>query len=661
MKAEKPVMINELLSIKEIVNERLFKIPDYQRGYSWETDQLEDLIKDIEHISSRNHKHYTGTLVITKSQENGRFHIVDGQQRLTTLIILFKVIEDRFPNKYKKLKEEFILRSQEYVLETNLETNRYFRDAILGDNKSLPVEIKSFENLKNAKEFFQRWIKKNEDRIDLIYDTLTNKLGFICFSPNNTEEIGIMFEVINNRGKALSELEKIKNYFIYYSTIHDQKQLKVKINETWGNILQYLNKARITSNDDENRFLRNCYIVFYSSDKSKSWAVYDQLKEKYPPDDLKSLPKKINKISEFIDFVLICAQSYSYFSRGDVFDSEYTGPSKSRLKTILSRLRCHPVNASIFPIYLAVMSQLRVEEENPAKVAKILDVLEILNFRVYVLPNSKVSRADSKQGDLFWWANEFYKFLNWKSEDYEIEKTTYGGREVDGDIYDWLRLNLVDFTKAMCPEEIIIKSLTIDESESIDYYGWNGLRYLLARYEEHLCLRNKESWPIERILVKREETSKDKGNDYLSIEHIWASKNRKNDFPPDFKDKRRLGNFALIGLLSNIQLTKDDIADKVKFLKENARYSMIQINELSDYLKEAIEFAKKRRTKRTKYFYSDIAIHLIDHRETELIRFALDTWKLPGERMNKFDHVNSFRAWDEKRSSNYFLKSDGEE
>jgi len=62
-------IVSSLLTIEEIVEDKLFKIPDYQRGYSWEKEDLQDLLKDILHISSKEHKHYTGTLVITSEWE----------------------------------------------------------------------------------------------------------------------------------------------------------------------------------------------------------------------------------------------------------------------------------------------------------------------------------------------------------------------------------------------------------------------------------------------------------------------------------------------------------------------------------------------------------------------------------------------------------------
>lgn len=75
---------------------KLFRIPDYQRGYSWEEEHLNDLWSDIDILlkDNKEQEHYTGVLSVVPKEEDGSIHIVDGQQRITTLIILIKVICD---------------------------------------------------------------------------------------------------------------------------------------------------------------------------------------------------------------------------------------------------------------------------------------------------------------------------------------------------------------------------------------------------------------------------------------------------------------------------------------------------------------------------------------------------------------------------------------
>lgn len=95
---------NELKSLDEIFmqGKRIFRIPDYQRGYSWEEQQRADLLRDIEYLikSGYEYRHYTGTIVASLNEEETTdvandyevFDVVDGQQRMTSLILLLSVI-----------------------------------------------------------------------------------------------------------------------------------------------------------------------------------------------------------------------------------------------------------------------------------------------------------------------------------------------------------------------------------------------------------------------------------------------------------------------------------------------------------------------------------------------------------------------------------------
>jgi len=647
--------ITELISFKELVENKFFKIPDYQRGYTWEEKQIEDLLKDIEYILPKEHKHYTGTIVIAKTDESDTYDIVDGQQRLTTLIILMQIIHNLFPSKFSELKTTFLKRDFKCILETNAETKNFFNQVIYRD-KSDKADISSKVNIVNAKEKLNKWVNENKNRIEAIFQTVVNKLGFLCFAPENTDEIGIMFEVINNRGKKLSELEKIKNYFIYYSTIHNDIELKKKINERWGTILKHLNSAYIKSSDDENRFLRNCYLVFYSNNKTKSWYVYDELKEEYPPQKNENIEDKLSEISKFVDFIENAAKYYSCFYNPNQFREHYKTDFNDEFYQVLNHLRCHPVNASIFPLYLSAMSFMDEQPQRDAEILELLKLIEILNFRVYVLPNSKVSRADTHQGTLFFLANGSFNNRAWKSENEEEPEKTLLGNMIIGDIFDYLKMNIIDFTIDKCSEEAFVESLTVDNDESIDYYKWNGLRFFLASYEEYLKSEKKETWEIDKILVSLEESRKNnKNNDYFSREHIWASNKTGDKFPSDYKEKRRLGNFVLLGLSNNIQVGNEEIDRKVNFLKENFSKSMIQVNELEGFLKKAIKFLTGgKKVRKTKNYYEMIAKHLIDQRENKLIRFALKRWKFPNEIFNRFDKVDSFQAIEEKSNKNFY-------
>ena len=152
---------NKLQSLSEIFNERFFRIPDFQRGYSWSKDQLEDFWEDLE-LLREGSSHYTGVLSIqavdrelVKNRDIWRddiplfdggykaFYLIDGQQRLTTSIILINEILRRVTG------DEFVLKGlrewkNKFLYRTHGDTNKSY---IFGYEKDNP----SYEFFKSSR------------------------------------------------------------------------------------------------------------------------------------------------------------------------------------------------------------------------------------------------------------------------------------------------------------------------------------------------------------------------------------------------------------------------------------------------------------------------------------------------------------------------------
>src|ERR1700733_9850550 len=102
--------MEEPKSLDSLFKEKIFRIPDYQRGYAWQHEQLKDFWEDLVNLSD-NRSHYTGVLTLkllpaAETPENEKevwlvddhsykvYHIVDGQQRLTTFVIFLQAFVD---------------------------------------------------------------------------------------------------------------------------------------------------------------------------------------------------------------------------------------------------------------------------------------------------------------------------------------------------------------------------------------------------------------------------------------------------------------------------------------------------------------------------------------------------------------------------------------
>lgn len=295
--------MSDLRSVMELFTRRVFRIPDYQRGYAWGREQLEQFWDDLITLDPlRVRYHYTGVLTLqpiryeelTNSNRLHEdvwlfnhgykpFHIIDGQQRLVTIVILSSVILDRFnaeevlnghQKKYlfQKLIAEQTGNHHSAIVgyETDRSCDDYLACEILGVGESVGSAVQETlytGNLKNAKRFFTeqtRGLSKPE--LAAILDKALNSLRFHVYEVDDEVDVFLRFETINNRGKSLSSLELLKNRLIYLATIlpepNDQrKRLRGQVNDTWKIVYEYLGKNKALPLEEED-FLRNHWLMY---------------------------------------------------------------------------------------------------------------------------------------------------------------------------------------------------------------------------------------------------------------------------------------------------------------------------------------------------------------------------------------------------------------
>lgn len=301
--------MNDLLSLQKIFNEAIFRIPDYQRGYSWSNQQLEEFWSDLISLLPLQ-EHYTGMISLKKLNpadilrntekwneekwlvEAGYsiYEIVDGQQRMTTLIILINEILgyckdnniseinstllSEIEEKYLfKSKPNNIIRTYKFGYEEDNPSYKYFRHVILGEPDNGAIEETFYTlNLQNAKSFFENKIcnlveTSGLEKIEEIYRKITLQLKFNMYYIVDDFNVFVAFETMNNRGKRLSYLELLKNRLIYLSTLFDndedeKNKVREEINDTWREIYGYLGKNKNHPlSDDE--FLQNHWMIYF--------------------------------------------------------------------------------------------------------------------------------------------------------------------------------------------------------------------------------------------------------------------------------------------------------------------------------------------------------------------------------------------------------------
>lgn len=228
------------INLAQLFGDKVFRIPDYQRGYAWGERQLNELWEDIEDISidsnGQYRKHYTGAISLKPIdngvlepdegwlKENGSefFDVVDGQQRLTTIVILlFELIKQLPENMKEPLRQKYIYRTsfdglKAYIFSyKKTDTNyQYLRKEILEDTSIVMSDDKpnSYKkNLRCAKNFFCGKIKAlNDEERKVLLKKLQTSLVVDTKVIDADLDVQAVFETMNNRGKQLTTLEKLK-------------------------------------------------------------------------------------------------------------------------------------------------------------------------------------------------------------------------------------------------------------------------------------------------------------------------------------------------------------------------------------------------------------------------------------------------------------------
>lgn len=206
---------------------RCWVIPPFQRNYSWETDQCEELYEDLVASAITKKPHYLGNIV-SYPGENDRAGfsekiLVDGQQRLTTLLLLICAIKDVIADNDLKdeLLENYLInkgkRDKRVRLKQTSNDSIVFEAIINGTIDMLDNQRKNNNLIKNYNMFLK--LLKSETRIDLISDLLdaivkTEVIDITLINNRDLNSVQTIFEKINHTGKPLTPGDLIRNYLL---------------------------------------------------------------------------------------------------------------------------------------------------------------------------------------------------------------------------------------------------------------------------------------------------------------------------------------------------------------------------------------------------------------------------------------------------------------
>lgn len=588
-------MDNQLLTLSKIFTERLFRIPDYQRGYAWTDKQLKDFWSDIQQLDIKDN-HYTGVLTlesvspeqynkwaddlwIIENKSFQPFFVVDGQQRLTTSIILIQCIIEsmadgeviNFTSK-SDIQRRFIFdskdggisRSYAFGYERDNPSYEFLKTKIFCEHSPSSREEETIytQNLASAKVFFaERIAEMANPEKEVLYKKITQQLLFNIFTITDDVDVCVAFETMNNRGKPLSYLELLKNRLIYLSLkfedSHEKSALRSTINECWKSIYHNLGRNKEQPLEDD-LFLKTHYLMYFGGelaniDDPDERSLYVSLRRMrgvdYAGDLLESrfvalnvLPdapgEKRITLTDVYTYVNSLQSSVSiWYKMFNPYDSDFSDDVKIWLDK-LNRL-------DIGDGRLIVLVFLQHESSD----AKRLEFLQALERRLFML----MLINGSYYGGYYGLALDYFG----------LSSGLRSGKLSS----DKIIKTLVEKNNSAAKDGGFL-SYCVSKFKSEGFYGWGGIRYFLFEYNLDLQSasktdRRKIFWPE---FVERRK-------DFITVEHVYPRQARNPYWTSRFgsytqkqKESLRnsLGNLLPLSQPKNASLSNKPFDDKVE-------------------------------------------------------------------------------------------------
>ncbi|MGN0363633.1 MAG: DUF4268 domain-containing protein [Bilifractor sp.] len=215
----------QLLAFMEGASNK-YIIPVYQRKYDWKTDNCRQLYTDlVKIIKNGRSSHFFGSIVsqVVPAGAKIEYHIIDGQQRLTTVTLLLLAISNMLHKKRvqsqedkldEQIMERFVIakwaKDDERIKLRPVKSDRSALEKLVAGDAE---EYENDSNLTINYKFFCDQILRSEVSVDELYDAI-NKLQIISITLDPDDDAQLIFESLNSTGLALTEGDKIRNYIL---------------------------------------------------------------------------------------------------------------------------------------------------------------------------------------------------------------------------------------------------------------------------------------------------------------------------------------------------------------------------------------------------------------------------------------------------------------
>jgi len=508
-------------TLDQIFSNRVFHIPDYQRGYAWGGKQWDDLTQDLE-LLPLGRNHFTGTLVLCPGDHGfsevrdrkGWLYsvcdIIDGQQRLATLVLLLSAIYvemrqiDSLQDMADGLREKYLAvrnENQEWLtkLTLNQDCQDYYFSNVLGNNVlglAPGIEgptIRSHQLLAEARDHFAEYLAQKHVELGIdytdwlrdLYFKITQHLTLIVYKVDSTTDAGVIFETMNDRGRPLTEIEKVKNYFLYIASKLDlpaEHDLSEQINQTWKHIFEKLMAAGLGTSAHEDRLLRAHWLMAYDPDP-RNWKQSRSIKKEFNLRGYQERhPQLLRDLKDYLCTLKSAATAYCDIhcpGHQTAFNDCADDRLRAQIVNVNEKLVRLGTRATFLPLLMAVRLRANDGGETYLKTAELC---EKFDFRVYQWLRHYATAGRPR---LLRLAHRFF-------QDQDAQRLLYG---------------LAQAVLYYCSNRRFEERFS---SETENWYTWGGLKYCLYEYEQHLAREQRkpvqvswqEVWSVKRDTIE---------------------------------------------------------------------------------------------------------------------------------------------------------------
>lgn len=353
------------------LNDIQFVIPVYQRNYDWTEKHCKVLLNDIIEAGKNKKEHFIGSIVYVNDNKPAtsvkELIVVDGQQRLTTIYLIYLRLYNLLPNGNpikNRIYEQYLINkfavqpSQKLKLKLTENNNKFLKHLL----NTLITIIKGKSNIIDNYIYFENNINAGNYKEVLYGLSYLNIIDMAL--DRNIDDPQRIFESLNSTGLALSQGDLIRNYILMKLNSKEQEEIYEKY---W----EYIEKDAKDESKNENMvsdFIRDFMTSEYNKIPNKS-RVYEEFKEKYSIDNLNEIKNYLGILKEYA----------SYYNK-------LLNPKKENDKDIslkLDNIKSLEVNVS-YPFFLKIYKDYNDKIIDKEKIIYIIDLIESFVFRRFI-------------------------------------------------------------------------------------------------------------------------------------------------------------------------------------------------------------------------------------------------------------------------------------